>query len=58
VWLLVSIVVVVLAIGGPLYNRRRKRKLLEETSAENLSFTNETIPDPGKTDQQGGRKAA
>jgi len=58
--MLVSIVVVVLLIGAavPLYNRWRKRKLLEETRGQNLSFTKEAKSDPGKSDTSGGRKAA
>jgi len=58
--MLVAIVVVVLLIGAgvPLYNRWRKRKLLEETRGQNLSFTKEVKSDPGKSDTTGGRKAA
>jgi hypothetical protein len=58
--MLVSIVVVVLLVGAavPLYNRWRKRKLLEQTRGENLSFTKEAKSDPGKSDTTGGRKAA
>ena len=61
----VSIVVVVLLVGGgvPLYNRWRKRRLLEQTRGQNLSFTKdantkEVKSDPGKSDTTGGRKAA
>jgi hypothetical protein len=56
----VSIVVVVLLIGGgvPLYNRWRKRRLLEQTRGQNLSFTKEAKSDPGKSDPTEGRKAA
>ena len=55
-----SIVVVVVLIGFmvPLFQRWRRRKLLEETSGQNLSFTKEAKSDPGKTDTTGGRKAA
>jgi hypothetical protein len=58
--MIVSIVLVVLLIGAgvPLYNRWRKRKLLEETRGQNLSFTKEAKSDPGKGDTTGGRKAA
>jgi hypothetical protein len=58
--MLVSIVVVVLLIGTavPLYNRWRKRKLLEQTRGQNLSFTKEAKSDPGKSDTTGGRKVA
>jgi hypothetical protein len=56
----VSIVVLVLLIGGgvPLYNRWRKRRLLEQTRGQNLSFTKEAKSDPGKSDPTEGRKAA
>jgi len=55
-----SIVVVVVLIGlmVPLFQRWRRRKLLEKTSGQNLSFTKEAKSDPGKTDTTGGRKAA
>lgn len=59
--MLVSIVVVVLLLVGggvPLYNRWRKRNLLEQTSGQNLSFTHNASSDPGKSDTSGGRKAA
>ena len=58
--MLVSIVVVILLIGAavPLYNRWRKRKLLEQTRGQNLSFTKEAKSDPGKSGTTGGRKAA
>jgi hypothetical protein len=58
--MLVPVVVVVLLIGAavPLYNRWRKRKLLEQTRGQNLSFTKEAKSDPGKSDTTGGRKAA
>jgi hypothetical protein len=60
VGMLVSIVVVVLLIGTavPLYNRWRKRRLLEQTRGQNLSFTKEAKSDPGKSDTTGGHKAA
>jgi hypothetical protein len=50
----------VLLIGGgvPLYNRWRKRRLLEQTRGQNLSFTKEAKSDPGKSDPTEGRKAA
>jgi hypothetical protein len=58
--MLVPVVVVVLLIGAavPLYNRWRKRKLLEQTRGQNLSFTKEPKSDPGTSDKTGGRKAA
>jgi hypothetical protein len=59
-WILVSFVVLVLAIGAlaPLLNRWRKRKLLEQTSAQNLSFTHEASSEQSKSDKPGGRTAA
>jgi hypothetical protein len=59
-WILVSLVVVVLLMSAlvPLFNRWRKRKLLEQTSAQNLSFTNEASSDQGKSDEPVRRKAA
>ncbi len=59
-WVLVSVVVLVLVLGAlvPLVNRWRKRKLLEQTSAQNLSFTHEASSDRGKSDKPEVRKAA
>jgi hypothetical protein len=64
--MLVGIVAVLLLVGAgvPLYNRWRKRRLLEQTEGQNLSFTNEAKStnevksDPDTTDTTGGRKAA
>ena len=57
--MLVSIVVVLLiGAGVPLYNRWRRRKLLEQTRGQNLSFTQEAKSDPGKSDTIEKRKAA
>jgi len=55
-----SIVVVVVLIGlmVPLFQRWRRRRLAEETRGQNLSFTKDAKSDPGKTDSTGGRKAA
>ncbi len=59
-WMLAPVVVVVLLIGAavPLFNRWRKRKLLEQTRGQNLSLTTDAKSDPGKSDTTGGRKAA
>jgi hypothetical protein len=59
-WMLAYMVLVVLLIGGavPLYNRWRKRKLLEQTQGQNLSFTHKASSDPGNSDTTGGHKAA
>jgi hypothetical protein len=58
--MLVSIVVVLLLIGVavPLYNRWKRQKLAEQTKGQNLSFTKEAKSDPGKRETTGGRKAA
>jgi hypothetical protein len=58
--ILVSIVVVLLLIGVavPIYNRWKRQKLAEETKGQNLSFTKEAKSDPGKRATTGGRKAA
>jgi hypothetical protein len=60
IWMLVSIVVLVILLGAlvPLYSWWRRRKLLEQTSGQNLSFSNKASSDPGKSDEPGGRKAA
>jgi len=60
VGMLVSIVVVVLLVGAgvPVYNRWRRRKLLDQTKGQNLSFTKEAKSDSGKSNTTGGRKAA
>ena len=59
-WMFVSLVVVVLLMSAlvPLFNRWRKRRLLAQTSAQNLSFTNEASSDQGKNDEPARRKAA
>ena len=59
-WMFVSLVVVVLLMSAlvPLFNRWRKRRLLAQTSAQNLSFTNEASSDQGKSDEPARRKAA
>ncbi|MGC2197249.1 MAG: hypothetical protein WA628_21415 [Terriglobales bacterium] len=57
-WLWISIAVVVLIMGTlvPLINRWRKRRLLEQTDAQNLSFSHRASSDPGNSDKP--RKAA
>ncbi len=56
-WLLVSVAVLVLVLGTliPAFGRWRKQRKLEDTEAPNLSFTNETVPEPETTEP---RKAA
>jgi len=57
-WLLILLAVVIIAIGtmAPIFSRWRKRKLLERTGAQNLSFTREASSDQDKPDEP--RKAA
>jgi hypothetical protein len=51
-WLFIPFVVLLIALGTlvPLLNRWRKRKLLEQASAQNLSLTHKPSSDPGKSD--------
>ena len=51
-WLFIPFVVLLIALGTlvPLLNRWRKRKLLEQTSAQDLSLTHKPGSDPGKSD--------
>jgi hypothetical protein len=58
--MLVGIVVVLLLLGIalPIYNRSRKQKLLDQAGGENLSFTHRASSDPGLSDKTGGQKAA
>jgi hypothetical protein len=59
-WLLIAFVVLVIAIGTmvPSLSRWRKRKNLERTGTQNLSFTPDASSDPGKSDKPVERKAA
>jgi hypothetical protein len=56
-WLLVSVAVLVLVLSTliPVFGKWRKQRMLDETEAPNLSFSNETIPE---RDMSGPRKAA
>jgi len=58
--ILVSFVVLVLVIGAltPLFNRWRKRKLVEKTGAQNLSFTHKSRSQQGESDRPERPKAA
>ena len=58
--MLVGIVVVLLLLGIalPIYNRSRKQKLLDQAGGENLSFTHRASSDPGLSDKTDERKAA
>jgi hypothetical protein len=59
-WLWISIAVVVLIMGTlvPLINRWRKRRLLVQSDAQNLSFSHRASSDPGNSDKPVARKAA
>jgi hypothetical protein len=59
-WLWIPIVVVVLIVGAaaPMLNRWRKRKLLWQSRAQNLSFSHRASSQPGTSDKPTGRKAA
>jgi len=51
-WLLIAFVVLVIVLGtlAPLIGRWRKRRILEQTRDQNLSFTNETSSDQEKSE--------
>jgi hypothetical protein len=53
-----AVVVIILATMVPVISRWRKRKLLEQTSAQNLSFNREESSAQVKSDPKGPRKAA
>ena len=54
--ILLAVLVIVMGTLVPFLGRWRKRKMLERTGAENLSFVSEASPDQDKPDQP--RKAA
>jgi len=60
VMFLIAFAVLVIAIGTmvPVFGKWRKRKLLERTGAQNLSFTREESSDKNKIDKPEPRKAA
>jgi hypothetical protein len=51
-WLLISFVVLVIVLGtmAPVVGRWRKRKILERTGSQNLSFTNKTNSEQEKSE--------
>jgi hypothetical protein len=53
-----AVLVIVLGTMVPVFSRWRKRKLLERTGAQNLSFTREASSDQDKSEKPGPRKAA
>jgi hypothetical protein len=56
--ILVAVLIIVLGTMVPVFSRWRKRKLLERTGAQNLSFSREESSDKNKSDQAGPRRAA
>jgi hypothetical protein len=54
--ILLAVVIIVIGTMAPVFSRWRKRKLLERTGAQNLSFTREASSDQEKPDEP--RKAA
>lgn len=58
--ILIAFVILVLVIGAltPLFNRWRKRKFMEKTGAQNLSFTHKSSSEQNKSDKPGTPKAA
>jgi len=58
--LLIAFAVLIIVIGTltPLFSRWRKRKMLERTGAQNLSFDREASSEEGKSDEPAEHKAA
>jgi hypothetical protein len=56
--ILLAVLVIVMGTLVPVIGRWRKRRMLEQTGAQNLSFNREASSDQNKSDQQGPRKAA
>jgi hypothetical protein len=59
-WILISVAVLVIVIGtmAPLIGRWKRRKLLERSGAQNLSFSREASSDQDNNDKPVVRKAA
>jgi hypothetical protein len=57
-WIPIVVVVLILGAMVPLFNRWRKRRLLERTGEENLSFSHRASSEPGTSNKPTGRKAA
>jgi hypothetical protein len=53
-----AVLVIVLGTMFPLFSKWRKRRLLAQTGAQNLSFNREESSVKNKSDQGGPRKAA
>jgi hypothetical protein len=57
-WIPIVVVVLILGAMVPLFNRWRKRRLLEQTGEQNLSFSHRASSEPGTSNKPTGRKAA
>jgi hypothetical protein len=57
-WIPIVVVVLIMGAVAPLLNRWRKRRLLEQTSEQNLSFSHRASSEPGTSNKPTGRKAA
>jgi hypothetical protein len=57
-WIPIVVVVLIMGALAPLLNRWRKRRLLERSEAQNLSFSHRAISEPGTSDKPVTRKAA
>ena len=57
-WIPVVVVVLILGALAPLISRWRKRRLLEKSGDQNLSFSHRASSEPGNSDKPAGRKAA
>jgi len=57
-WIPIVVVVLIMGAVAPLLNRWRKRRLLEQTGEQNLSFSHRASSEPGTSNKPTGRKAA
>jgi hypothetical protein len=58
IWIPIGSVVLIMGALTPALNRWRKRRLLEKSGAQNLSFSHRASSEPGNCDKPAGRKAA
>ena len=58
IWIPIGSVVLIMGALTPALNRWGKRRLLEKSGAQNLSFSHRASSDPGNSDKPAGRKAA
>jgi hypothetical protein len=57
-WIPIVVVVLIMGAVAPLLNRWRKRRLLEQTGEQNLSFSHRASSEAGTSNKPPGRKAA